>query len=73
MHPVSKPASLYSYFLAQEQEFVRHTLKLIIGFFKVISHLSSKLDHSKDIITNPKDYKNNRISTFHLILFNTLK
>jgi len=74
MHLVNKTACSYSYVLAQEQhEFVRHTLKLIIGVFKLIPDFkSSKLDHSKDYNINPKNYTTSRISTFHFINFNVL-
>jgi len=69
MHLVNKPASSYSYFLAQEQyEFVRHTLKLIIGVFKFITDFKlSKLDNSKDNKINSKDYITSRTSIFPLV------
>jgi len=56
MHLVGKTALSYLYFLAQEQnEFLRHTLKLIIEFFNLIPECkSSKLDHSKDNNINPR-------------------
>jgi hypothetical protein len=54
MHLVNKPACSDSHLFAQEQQaFVCHTLKLIIGVFKLISEFkNSKVDHSKDYITS---------------------
>ena len=59
MHLVGKNRYSYSYFIAQEQqEFLRHTLKLITEVSNLIPDFkSSKLDHSKDNNLNSKDYK----------------
>jgi len=54
MHLVNKPACSDLHLFAQEQQsFLCHTLKLIIGVFKLIPEFKySKVDNSKDYITS---------------------